>query len=118
MASTSCTGSMAPRPVVPAVTTTVPLRPAGRVDRGPLFLFGMTRRGPPHYSQGMAKPVPLGARGEVEKRVEFQHTLMAWREELPAGLATPNMIGWMEAAGPPPGPSFPGAGRGPAGTAA
>ena len=59
----------------------------------------MTRRGPPHYSQGMAKPVPLGARGEVEKRVEFQHTLMAWREELPAVLATPNMIGWMEAAG-------------------
>jgi predicted thioesterase len=47
----------------------------------------------------MAKPVPLGARGEVEKRVEFQHTLMAWREELPAVLATPNMIGWMEAAG-------------------
>ena len=24
---------------------------------------------------------------------------MAWREELPAVLATPNMIGWMEAAG-------------------
>ena len=52
-----------------------------------------------HYSQGMAKPVPIGARGEVEKRVEFQHTLMAWREELPPVLATPNMIGWMEAAG-------------------
>jgi len=59
----------------------------------------MTRRGPPHYSQGMAKAVPIGARGEVEKRVEFQHTLMAWREELPPVLATPNMIGWMEAAG-------------------
>jgi predicted thioesterase len=59
----------------------------------------MTRRGAPHYSEGMAKPVPIGARGEVEKRVEFQHTLMAWREELPPVLATPNMIGWMEAAG-------------------
>jgi predicted thioesterase len=65
----------------------------------PLFLFGMTRRGAPHYSEGMAKAVPIGARGEVEKRVEFQQTLMAWREELPPVLATPNMIGWMEAAG-------------------
>ena len=47
----------------------------------------------------MAKPVPIGARGEVERRVEFQHTLTAWREELPAVLSTPHMIGWMEAAG-------------------
>ncbi len=47
----------------------------------------------------MAKPVPIGARGEFEKRVEFQHTLTAWREELPTVLSTPNMIGWMEAAG-------------------
>jgi fluoroacetyl-CoA thioesterase len=47
----------------------------------------------------MAKPVPLGVRGEVEKRVEFQHTLIAWREELPPVLSTPYMIGWMEAAG-------------------
>ena len=47
----------------------------------------------------MAKPVPIGARSEVEKRVEFQHTLTAWREELPAVLSTPHMIGWMEAAG-------------------
>ena len=47
----------------------------------------------------MAKPVPIGTRGEVEKRVEFKHTLTAWREELPPVLSTPNMIGWMEAAG-------------------
>ncbi len=47
----------------------------------------------------MAKPVPIGTRGEVEKRVEFRHTLTAWREELPAVLSTPHMIGWMEAAG-------------------
>ena len=46
----------------------------------------------------MAKSVPIGARGEVEKRVEFQHTLTAWRDELPTVLSTPNMIGWMEAA--------------------
>ncbi len=47
----------------------------------------------------MAKPVPIGARGEVERRVEFQHTLTAWREELPSVLSTPHMIGWMESAG-------------------
>lgn len=47
----------------------------------------------------MAKPVPLGTRGEVEKRVEFQHTLSAWKADLPPVLSTPHMIGWMEAAG-------------------
>jgi predicted thioesterase len=47
----------------------------------------------------MAKPVPLGARGEVNRRVEFQHTLTAWKAELPSVLSTPHMIGWMEAAG-------------------
>ena len=46
----------------------------------------------------MAKPVPPGTRGEVEKRVEFKNTLTAWREDLPPVLSTPNMIGWMEAA--------------------
>jgi predicted thioesterase len=47
----------------------------------------------------MAKPVPIGTRAEVEKRVEFNNTLTAWREELPPVLSTPHMIGWMEAAG-------------------
>ena len=47
----------------------------------------------------MAKPVPLGTRGEVQRRVEFHHTLSAWRPELPSVLSTPHMIGWMEAAG-------------------
>lgn len=47
----------------------------------------------------MAKPVPIGARGEVEKRVEFQHTPTAWREELPPVLSTHYMIEWMEGAG-------------------
>jgi len=51
------------------------------------------------YSRFMAKPVPIGTRGEVERRVEFKNTLTAWREELPAVLSTPTMIGWMEAAG-------------------
>ncbi len=47
----------------------------------------------------MAKPVPVGTRGAVERRVEFQHTLTAWRSELPTVLSTPHMIGWLEAAG-------------------
>ena len=47
----------------------------------------------------MAKPVPVGTRGEIQRRVEFQHTLTAWKKELPSALSTPNMIGWMEAAG-------------------
>jgi len=47
----------------------------------------------------MAKPVPIGTRAAVERHVEFQHTLTAWRPELPSVLSTPHMIGWMEAAG-------------------
>jgi predicted thioesterase len=47
----------------------------------------------------MAKAIPIGTRAEVERRVEFRNTLTAWREELPPVLSTPNMIGWMEAAG-------------------
>ncbi len=47
----------------------------------------------------MAKPVPIGTRGAVERRVEFHHTLSAWKAELPPVLSTPHMIGWMEAAG-------------------
>ncbi len=35
----------------------------------------------------------------MERRVEFQHTLSAWKPELPPVLSTPYMIGWMEAAG-------------------
>jgi fluoroacetyl-CoA thioesterase len=47
----------------------------------------------------MAKTVPIGTRSEVERLVEFQHTLQAWRPELPPVLSTPYMVGWMEAAG-------------------
>jgi fluoroacetyl-CoA thioesterase len=47
----------------------------------------------------MAKSVPLGTRAVVERCVEFQHTLSAWKPELPPVLSTPYMIGWMEAAG-------------------
>jgi fluoroacetyl-CoA thioesterase len=46
----------------------------------------------------MSKPVTIGTRGEVQRRVEFQHTLSAWRPELPPVLSTPMMIAWMESA--------------------
>ncbi len=59
----------------------------------------VTRPFPRNYSQPMAKPVPIGTRAEVERRVEFAHTLTAWKPELPPVLSTPHMIGWMEAAG-------------------
>ena len=47
----------------------------------------------------MAKPVPVGTRAEIERRVELQHTLTAWRQDLPPVLSTPYMVGWMDAAG-------------------
>ena len=47
----------------------------------------------------MAKPVPIGTRAEIERRVEFHHTLSAWKAELPPVLSTPYMIAWMEGAG-------------------
>src|SRR3974390_3446566 len=47
----------------------------------------------------MAKPVPIGARGHVEERVKFQHTLTAWRAELPPVLSTQHMLEWMDGAG-------------------
>src|SRR5208337_4086793 len=46
----------------------------------------------------MAKPVPLGTRGEAETTVQFKNTLTAWKEHLPPVYSTPNMIGMMEAA--------------------
>lgn len=58
----------------------------------------MTLCGAGNYTQAMAKPVPIGTRGGVEKSVEFQHTLTAWREELPPVLSTQYMIECMEEA--------------------
>lgn len=46
----------------------------------------------------MAKPVPLGTRGEAETTVQFKNTLTAWKDHLPPVYSTPNMIGQMEAA--------------------
>ncbi len=46
----------------------------------------------------MAKPVPIGARGEAEETVEFQHTLTAHHSSLPPVYSTPDMIRLMETA--------------------
>jgi len=44
----------------------------------------------------MDKDVPIGTRAEVTHVVEHRHTLAALSSDLPAVLATPWMIGWME----------------------
>ncbi|SRR5712692_1722117 len=46
----------------------------------------------------MAKPMPIGARGEAEETVEFKHTLTAYHPELPPVYSTPDMIRLMETA--------------------
>ena len=46
----------------------------------------------------MAKTIPLGARGEAEQIVEFQHTLTAHHPTLPPVYSTPDMIRLMETA--------------------
>ena len=50
------------------------------------------------YLRGMAKPVPIGARGQAEETVAFQHTLTAHHPSLPAVYSTPDMIRLMETA--------------------
>ena len=46
----------------------------------------------------MAKPVPIGARGNAEETVAFEHTLTAHNSELPPVYSTPDMIRLMEIA--------------------
>jgi predicted thioesterase len=46
----------------------------------------------------MAKPIPIGARGEAHETVEFKHTLSAHHPELPPTYSTPDMIRLMETA--------------------
>jgi fluoroacetyl-CoA thioesterase len=47
----------------------------------------------------MAKPVPIGARGSAEERVQFEKTLTAHHHELPPVYSTPDLIRLMEIAG-------------------
>lgn len=44
------------------------------------------------------KPVPPGARGEAEQKVEFEHTLTYHDPKLPPVYSTPHMIALMEQA--------------------
>jgi predicted thioesterase len=46
----------------------------------------------------MAKPVPIGARGEAHETVEFAHTLTAHHPSLPPVYSTPDMVRLMETA--------------------
>jgi fluoroacetyl-CoA thioesterase len=47
---------------------------------------------------GLAKDVPIGARGEAEETVQFEHTLTSHHPELPPVYSTPDMIRLMETA--------------------
>jgi fluoroacetyl-CoA thioesterase len=46
----------------------------------------------------MAKPIPIGARGEAQETVEFKHTLTAHHPDLPPVYSTPDMMRLMETA--------------------
>ena len=46
----------------------------------------------------MARPIPIGVRGEAAETVELKHTLAGYRPELPPVYSTPNMIRLMEIA--------------------
>ncbi len=47
----------------------------------------------------MARNIPIGARGEAEETVEFEHTLTSHHPQLPPVYSTPDMIRLMETAG-------------------
>jgi len=46
----------------------------------------------------MARPIPIGVRGEASETVELKHTLSAHHAELPPVYSTPDMIRLMETA--------------------
>jgi fluoroacetyl-CoA thioesterase len=46
----------------------------------------------------VARDIPVGARGEAEETVEFEHTLTAHHPELPPVYSTPDMVRLMETA--------------------
>ena len=46
----------------------------------------------------MARPIPIGVRGEARETVELKHTLAGQHPELPPVYSTPDMIRLMETA--------------------
>jgi fluoroacetyl-CoA thioesterase len=61
-------------------------------------LLSNAASGSPAQNLTMAKPIPMGARGEASETVEFKHTLTAHHEQLPPVYSTPDMIRLMETA--------------------
>jgi len=51
-----------------------------------------------YRGQHLAREIPIGARGEAEETVEFDHTLTSHHPELPPVYSTPDMIRLMETA--------------------
>jgi fluoroacetyl-CoA thioesterase len=52
----------------------------------------------PVSTHRMARPIPIGTRGEASETVELKHTLSAHHAELPPVYSTPDMIRLMETA--------------------
>ena len=46
----------------------------------------------------MAKPIPIGVRGEAQETVEFRHTLTSHHPQLPPVYSTPDMVRLLETA--------------------
>jgi hypothetical protein len=46
----------------------------------------------------MARPIPIGVRGEAAETVELKHTLAGHHPDLPPVYSTPDMIRLMETA--------------------
>jgi len=46
----------------------------------------------------LARPIPIGVRGEAEETVAFEHTLASHNPKLPPVYSTPDMIRLMETA--------------------
>src|SRR5271154_3490137 len=46
----------------------------------------------------MARPIPIGVRGEAKETVEMRHTMSAHHSQLPPVYSTPDMIRLMETA--------------------
>jgi len=71
---------------------------AWRQPREPLAFQDSRRRRNTDRKPAMARPIPIGVRGEAEETVELKHTLAAHHPELPPVYSTPDMIRLMETA--------------------
>jgi fluoroacetyl-CoA thioesterase len=72
-----------------------PSRSAHRFELRRLFLLTVTSE---RLQAIMARPIPIGVRGEATETVEQKHTLSAHHPQLPPVYSTPDMIRLMETA--------------------